>query len=157
MPTLAELLVQVDSAVSDIVELEQSLVQIPSVNSGFMPTGDETPVCKFVQDWLAEDGVNSEIIESAPNRGNIVAQLESRSGSPGLMFVSHTDVVPVEDQSKWSYEPFAGTIANGRVYGRGASDCKALLAAQMMAVRILKRNDIKLDQGLLLVLSLIHI
>ena len=55
MPTLAELLVQVDSSVSDIVELEQSLVQIPSVNSGFMPTGDETPVCKFVQEWLAED------------------------------------------------------------------------------------------------------
>ena len=134
MPTLAELLVQVDSAVSDIVELEQSLVQIPSVNSGFMPTGDETPVCKFVQGWLAEDGVNSEIIESAPNRGNIVAQLESRSGSPGLMFVSHTDVVPVEDQPKWSYEPFAGTIANGRVYGRGASDCKALLAAQMLSL-----------------------
>ena len=151
MPTLAELLVQVDSSVSDIVELEQSLVQIPSVNSGFMPTGDETPVCKFVQEWLAEDGINSEILESAPNRGNIVAQLEGSSGDPGLMFVSHTDVVPVEDQSKWSFEPFAGTIANGRVYGRGASDCKALLAAQMMAVRILKRNDIKLDQGLLLV------
>ena len=42
-------------------------MRIPSVNTGFMPTGDETPVCELARDFLAEDGIDSEILESAPN------------------------------------------------------------------------------------------
>jgi acetylornithine deacetylase/succinyl-diaminopimelate desuccinylase-like protein len=150
MPDLPDLFRQVDEAQDDIVALEQALVRIPSVNTGFMPTGDETPVCELARDFLAEDGVESEILESAPNRGNLIARLEGRSGNAGLMFMSHTDVVPVEDDSKWRFPPFSATIADGRVFGRGASDCKGLLTAQLMAVRILKRNGIELEDGLIL-------
>ena len=150
MPDLTDLFRQVDDAENDIVALEQALVRIPSVNTGFMPTGDETPVCELARDFLAEDGIESEILESAPNRGNLIARLEGRSGSAGLMFMSHTDVVPVEDESKWRFPPFSATIADGRVFGRGATDCKGLLTAQLMAVRILKRNGIELENGLIL-------
>ena len=150
MPDLSDLFRQVDEAENDIVALEQALVRIPSVNTGFMPTGDETPVCELARDFLAEDGIESEILESAPNRGNLIARLEGRSGNAGLMFMSHTDVVPVEDESKWRFPPFSATIADGRVFGRGASDCKGLLTAQLMAVRILKRNGIELEDGLIL-------
>ena len=150
MPDLTDLFRQVDQAENDIVALEQALVRIPSVNTGFMPTGDETPVCELARDFLAEDGIYSEILESAPNRGNLIARLEGRSGNAGLMFMSHTDVVPVEDESKWRFPPFSATIADGRIFGRGASDCKGLLTAQLMAVRILKRNGIELEDGLIL-------
>lgn len=150
MPDLTDLFRQVDEAENDIVSLEQALVRIPSVNTGFMPTGDETPVCELARDFLAADGIASEILESAPNRGNLIARLEGRSGNAGLMFMSHTDVVPVEDESKWRYPPFSATIADGRVFGRGATDCKGLLTAQLMAVRILKRNGIELEDGLIL-------
>ena len=150
MPDLTDLFRQVDEAENDIVALEQALVRIPSVNTGFMPTGDETPVCELARDFLAEDGIQSEILESAPNRGNLIARLEGRSGRAGLMFMSHTDVVPVEDESKWRFPPFSATIADGRVFGRGATDCKGLLTAQLMAVRILKRNGIELEDGLIL-------
>lgn len=150
MPGLDELLAQVDAARDEIVGLEQALVKIPSVNTGFMPTGNETPVCEFIRAWLAEDGIESEILESAPNRGNIIARLEGRSGRAGLMFMSHTDVVPVEDEGKWRFPPFSATIADGRIYGRGASDCKGLLAVQLMAMRILKRNRVRLKDSLIL-------
>ena len=150
MPNLEDLFRQVDDAQDDIVALEQALVRIPSVNTGFMPTGDETPVCELARDFLAEDGIQSEILESAPNRGNLIARLEGRSGNAGLMFMSHTDVVPVEDESKWRFPPFSATIAEGRVFGRGASDCKGLLTAQLMAVRLLKRNGIELEDSLIL-------
>ena len=150
MPDLTDLFRQVDEAENDIIALEQALVRIPSVNTGFMPTGDETPVCELAADFLAEDGIASEILESAPNRGNLIARLEGRSGNAGLMFMSHTDVVPVEDESKWRFPPFSATIADGRVFGRGATDCKGLLTAQLMAVRILKRNGIELEDGLIL-------
>ena len=147
---IGNLLDQVDAQRDEIIELEQALVQIPSVNTGFMPTGNETPVCEYVRDWLLKDGIDSEILESAPNRGNLIARLEGRSGEPGLMFMSHTDVVPVEEESKWRFPPFSATVADGRVFGRGASDCKGLLVAQMMALRLLKRNDVQLEESLIL-------
>ena len=150
MPDLENLLDQVDELRDEIVALEQDLVRIPTVNTGFMPTGNETEVCLYLKAWLAEDGIDSEIIESAPGRGNFIARLEGTSGKTGLMFMSHTDVVPVEEEEKWRFPPFSATVADGRVYGRGASDCKGLLTSQLTAMRILKRNGVNLEDGLIL-------
>ena len=150
MSTIDELLAQVEASRNEIIALEQELVRIPSVNTGFMPTGNETPVCEFAQGWLARDGIASEILESAPGRGNLIARMDGRSGKAGLLFMSHTDVVPVEEEAKWRFDPFSATIAEGRIFGRGASDCKGLLAAQMFAMRLLKRNGIELQDSLAL-------
>ena len=60
-----------------------------------------------------------------------------RSGQPPLLLMAHQDVVPAGDESKWRYPPFAGTIAEGRVWGRGASDCKSILLEHMEAVEYL--------------------
>ena len=148
MPTLDELFEQVDAQRDEIVALEQALVRIPSVNTGFMPTGNETPVCEYIRDRLAVDSIESEILEASPNRGNIISSIPGTSGDTGLLFMSHTDVVPVEEENKWTYPPFSATIANGRIYGRGASDCKGLLTAQLYAMRLLKRNGIQLKDTL---------
>ena len=150
MPTLEELFAQVDAQREEIIALEQALVRIPSVNSGFMPTGDETPVCEYIRDWLAEDGIQSEILGRTPERGNIIARIEGSNSDAGLMFMSHTDVVPVEEEEKWRFPPFSATIADGRIYGRGASDCKGLLTAQLYAMRLLVRNGIQLEDSLIL-------
>ena len=149
MPTLEELFAQVDAQRDEIIALEQTLVRIPSVNTGFMPTGDETPVCEYIRDWLAEDGIESEILGRTPERGNIIARIEGRNSDAGLMFMSHTDVVPVEEIEKWRFPPFSATIADGRIYGRGASDCKGLLTAQLYAMRLLIRNGIQLEDSLI--------
>lgn len=150
MPDLRSLFAQIDSIESEIVSLERDLVCIPSVNTGAMPTGDETAVCEYIRDWLAEDGIPSETLGRVPERGNIIARVEGRKPDARLMFMSHTDVVPVEDVGKWRYPPFSATIADGRIYGRGASDCKGLLTAQLMALRLLKRNGIDLEHSLVL-------
>ncbi len=145
-----EMLAQVDASADEIVALHRGLVKIESVNTGAMPTGNETEVCDLISGWLAEDGIASETLARDPARGNLIARMEGRSGKAGLMFMSHTDVVPVEDEAKWSVPPFGAVVANDRVYGRGASDCKGLLAAQMMAMRLLKRNGVRLEDGLIL-------
>ena len=150
MPTLQELFAQIDAQREEIIALEQALVRIPSVNSGFMPTGDETPVCEYIRDWLAQDGIRSEILGRTPERGNIIARIEGSNPDAGLMFMSHTDVVPVEEEEKWRFPPFSATIADGRIYGRGASDCKGLLTAQLYAMRLLVRNGIQLEDSLIL-------
>lgn len=150
MKDLDSMLIQVDSMEKEIISLAKSLIQIPSVNTGSMPTGNETAVCKLVSDWLSIDSINCEILEATPGRGNLIANLPGISGKAGLMFMSHTDVVPIEDDAKWTYPPFSATVSNGRIYGRGAADCKGLLASQMMAMRILKRNGVTLNDGLIL-------
>ena len=150
MADLDILLAQVDAVHDDILALEQELVRIPTVNTGFMPTGDESRVCEFVKEWLAEDSVETEILEAVPDRGNLLVRLEGRSGKGGLMFMSHTDVVPVEDEDKWRFPPFSATVADGRVYGRGTSDCKGLLTCQLMALRLLKRSGAELQDSLIL-------
>ena len=83
MSKLPEMLKYVDQIENEIVKLEQALVQIPSVNTGFMPTGNETPVCEFIKTWLEETEIDCEILEATPNRGNIIANLEGESGDIG--------------------------------------------------------------------------
>ena len=150
MPNFQEVFSQIDAMTDEIVQLHQELVRIPSVNTGAMPTGDETPVCEYVRNWLAEDGIESEILGRTPERGNIIARIEGDDPAARLMFMSHTDVVPVEEADKWTFPPFSATVHDGRIYGRGASDCKGLLAAQMVAMRLLKRNGVRLRHSLVL-------
>ena len=150
MPDFRAVFAQIEDMTDNIVSLHRDLVQIPSVNTGFMPTGNETPVCEYVRDWLAEDSIESEIMGRVPQRGNIIARIEGRSSDARLMLMSHTDVVPVEEEEKWRFPPFSATVHEGRVYGRGASDCKGLLAAQLVAMRMLKRNGIVLRDSLIL-------
>ena len=151
MPSLQSLLDQVEAATNEIVELERSLVKIPSVNTGFMPTGGETAVAEFMADWLRDEGFDSEILARDPDRGNLISVYPGDDGDTRLMLMSHSDVVPVEDETKWNYEPFGAEISEGRIYGRGSNDCKALLTCQLMAMAIMKRSGVKLDHGLRLV------
>ena len=145
-----DLLQHVDRCQDELVAFLQQLVRIPSVNSGVMPTGNETPVCELVERKLGADGIAAQIIESAPGRGNLVARLPGGKGSPRLLYMSHTDVVPVENENEWEHPPFAGEVHNGRVYGRGSHDMKGTLAAQVMAMLILKRSGAKLSGDLML-------
>ncbi len=76
MPDYQDLFDQVDAAYEEILALERALVRIPSVNTGVMPTGNETPVAEYARDWLAQDGIASEILESAAGRGNLISGRE---------------------------------------------------------------------------------
>ncbi len=149
MATKADVLAAVDAAREEIITLCQDLVRIPSINTGVMPTGDETPAAELLRTKLAADGIIGEIFESAPNRGNFVARLAGSSGSPRLLYLSHTDVVPVEDEAAWTYPPFGAEIHEGRIYGRGANDMKNTVAAEAMAMILLKRSGLPLRGDLI--------
>jgi succinyl-diaminopimelate desuccinylase len=51
------------------------------------------------------------------------------SGAPHLVFAGHTDVVPPGEEARWSHPPFAGEVADGVLFGRGAADMKGGIAA----------------------------
>lgn len=60
---------------------------------------------------------------------------------PIFCFCGHTDVVPSGNISLWKYDPFKGTVINGKIYGRGTSDMKGALVAQINAVENFIKNN----------------
>jgi len=144
---LKKLFDMVDEATDELVGLEQELVRIQSVNTGAPDSGHETEVCRLLEQRFNAEGIANVTLESAPERGNFIADMGGQA-APSLMFMSHTDVVPVEDESKWDYPPFSGEIVDGAVWGRGSDDCKSLTASGTMAMILLKRAGVSLNGNL---------
>ncbi len=111
----------------DTISLLSELIQNKCVN----PPGDELRSIRTVQRTLHEHGIDCQVFESAPNRGNLVARIKGDDG-PRLMFgPAHVDVVPVENVDSWEEDPFSGTVKDGYVWGRGALDMLFIVAAQV--------------------------
>ena len=119
------------------------MIQIPSVNYG-EGKGDERLIAEYVARKLSEVGIDAELIESAPNRVNVVAKIAgSDITRPGLVLHGHLDVVPA-DASDWSVDPFSGEIKDGFIWGRGAVDMKDMDAMLLASVRMWQRVGYKL-------------
>ena len=139
-----------------IIELEnetilfcQEMIQIPSVNHG-EGRGDERAIAAYVAGKLTEVGIECELIETAPNRVNVVAKiLGSDTSRPGLVLHGHLDVVPA-NASDWSVDPFSGEIKDGFIWGRGAVDMKDMDAMILATVRMWKRTGYKPPRNILL-------
>jgi succinyl-diaminopimelate desuccinylase len=110
---------------TDPVPILQALLRCPSV------TPSEAGAQKVLADVLAPHGFHCEHLvfhePETPDVDNLFARYGD--GAPHFCFAGHSDVVPAGDDARWRYPPFAGAIAGGRVYGRGASDMKGSLAA----------------------------
>ncbi len=142
------LLASVDNARDEIVDLLQTIVRVPSVNMGARAdTGNESAVCDVLRAKLQAENIDFQVHESAPGRGNLIARM-GPAGHNRLLVMSHTDVVPVEDESLWEHPPFSGTLDRGRIYGRGSDDDKTDVAAYCMAMLLLKRSGLRLQDGL---------
>jgi acetylornithine deacetylase len=87
----------------------------------------------FVEDYLAQHGVESHLVPSADAaKASLYASI-GPTGVPGVALSGHTDVVPVEGQT-WSSDPFVLTERDHRLYGRGSADMKGFLACVLAAV-----------------------
>jgi acetylornithine deacetylase/succinyl-diaminopimelate desuccinylase-like protein len=135
---------------NETITLCQEMIRIPSVNHG-EGQGDEKAMAEYVASKLAEVGIKSELIETAPNRVNVVAKLEGADKSrPGLVLHGHIDVVPA-NASDWSVDPFSGLMKDGFIWGRGAVDMKDMDAMILATVRMWQRTGYKPPRNILLV------
>ncbi|MEW2352888.1 M20 family metallopeptidase [Spirillospora sp. NPDC029432] len=103
------------------VELAQALVRLDT------RAGNERRAADLVADALGP-GFDIRIDEPVPGRANLIA----RRGDPAVTFTGHLDTVPAAED-EWSFSPFSGDIAGDRLLGRGGSDMKAGVAAQVHA------------------------
>ncbi|MDR0471440.1 MAG: M20/M25/M40 family metallo-hydrolase, partial [Nitrososphaerota archaeon] len=107
----------------EITTFLSNLIKINTTN----PPGNETQAAQYIKNYLAKDGFTSDILESAPGRGNLITRLKGTGEKPNLLLLSHLDVVAANPQ-EWTTDPFAGTIKDGYVYGRGTIDMKGMTA-----------------------------
>lgn len=83
------------------------------------------------------------------DRPNVAARWPGTDGEGrSLVLGGHVDVVSV-DEDEWSYDPWSATVEDGRLYGRGALDMKGGLAANLLALRALRRADVELAGDLI--------
>jgi succinyl-diaminopimelate desuccinylase len=141
-------LAAVDGCADEIVEFTSSLIRIPTVN----PPGDHytecahligqrLTACGFAVEYVAAEG-RPEHTASHP-RVNVIGRRAGRTARPTVHLNGHFDVVPAG--TGWTTDPFGGGVHDGRIYGRGACDMKAGIAAALYAAEALRRADIALN------------
>jgi len=115
---------------ADPIELARELLRCPSV------TPQEGGALTFLENILERAGFSVyRVVFSEPDADDI-DNLYARIGTAGphLVLAGHTDVVPPGDETRWQHPPFAGDIADGVLFGRGAVDMKGPIACELAAV-----------------------
>ena len=105
---------------AEVVQL-QNYIRIDTTN----PPGNETAGARYLASILAQHGVRSEVIESAPGRGNLYARIRGRTPGGALLLLHHIDVVAAPP-AHWTRPPFKAAIQLDQLYGRGALDMKGI-------------------------------
>jgi acetylornithine deacetylase len=114
---------------SRLSELTADLVRIDSVNPDLVEGGaGESEIGRFVAGWLEDAGLEVETEEVTPGRVNVVGTARGSGGGGTLLLNAHMDTVGVAGMDR----PLEPHSEDGRLYGRGAYDMKASLAAIML-------------------------
>jgi acetylornithine deacetylase/succinyl-diaminopimelate desuccinylase-like protein len=138
-----------DSLAAESVRNLSAYLAINTTN----PPGNELAAARYLQQILGREGIEAQILDTAelgPGRANLYARLRSRGTQKAIALVNHLDVVPVTPRF-WSVDPFAGTVRDGYVWGRGALDMKGEGIVQLMALIALKRSGMPLDRDIVFI------
>src|SRR5688572_31414497 len=127
----------------ETVDLLRRYLMIDTTN----PRGNEKEGARFLTAMLSRDGIESETVESAPGRANLVARLSGDGALGGIVLHHHIDVV-YADRRYWTVDPFGGVIRDGFLYGRGALDMKSTGILQLAALLAIKRAQVPLKRDL---------
>ncbi|WP_459177513.1 M20 family metallopeptidase [Ewingella americana] len=112
----------------DVITLTRALLGFDTLN----PPGNEAQCLRWLADFLTENSFDVQLHHFGENRYNLLASLPGSTAGKPLAFTGHLDTVPLGN-APWQWDPFAGEIDNGRIYGRGSSDMKAAIAAFIVA------------------------
>jgi succinyl-diaminopimelate desuccinylase len=126
------LLRTLESREDEIATLCSELVKLPTPN----PPGDTAACAAYIQRYFEAHDVPATIHARVDGKANLCARIAGADPRT-LLWMGHIDVVPPGDPTAWRDNPYSGRIADGHVYGRGASDMKGSCAAAMVAATTL--------------------
>ncbi|HYE82355.1 MAG TPA: peptidase [Clostridia bacterium] len=139
---------------NEIVKTVQELIKYPSV------MGEEKEAQIYFSDLLRKLSLNVDVWEPTmedmkinpdflaardhfEGSPNVVGVLKGKGGGKSILLNGHMDVVPDGDND-WDDSPWSGKLAAGKIYGRGASDMKGGIIANVMAVKAIMDSGIQL-------------
>lgn len=145
-----------DELMDDTLELTRELVR------GYSVLGQERSALATMESWFQRLDLPVERVAldapgfsdnphraptewSSEGRYNVVSRLNPSSDKPHLIFNGHLDVVPAEPTDMWTRPPWEPWQKDGWLYGRGAGDMKAGIAAMVMAVEAVRRAGVEID------------
>jgi acetylornithine deacetylase/succinyl-diaminopimelate desuccinylase-like protein len=131
-----------DDLQHETTDVLQRLVRFNTVN----PPGNERPAAEYLAGYLAEAGLETELLAPEENRPNLVADLHGAQDGPTLCFLGHLDTV-LADPGEWTHDPWSGDVADGFLWGRGALDMKSQVAAEAVAAAELARSGWRPARG----------
>ncbi|HEX3070635.1 MAG TPA: M20/M25/M40 family metallo-hydrolase [Thermoanaerobaculia bacterium] len=124
----SQLWIPKQATITPALALLQQYVRIDTSN----PPGKELAGARFLAAILAKNGIQAEIIESAPGRANVYARLPGKQHEGGLLLLNHIDVVPAYRKG-WTRAPFAAELRFDQLYGRGTLDMKGIAICELLA------------------------
>ena len=135
----------------ELLEDLQKLISFPSILDESLATADAPfgPEPKRALEWLLEEGAKAGF--KVKNVDNMAGHIEMGEGEELLGILCHVDVVPAG--GNWTYGPFDGTIADGKLFGRGAIDDKGPTMAAWHAMKIVKEAGIPLNRRVRLIIG----
>ena len=138
----------------EVVEICRDLIRFDTSNYGNDPRSQERHAAEYVVAKLAEVGIGTEVIESAPGRTSVFARIAGEDRTrPALLLHGHLDVVPA-DADDWTYPPFAAEVEDDdgvpMVWGRGAVDMKDMDAMILAVIRHRQRSGRRPPRDLVL-------
>ncbi len=139
--TLEAVLEAIDS--EEVVGFTRALIAAPSENPG----GTEDEAAAVAAEILSDLEAAPRIVRGDAGRPSVVARLGD-GARPRLAWNGHLDVVPAGDPRTWEHPPFAGSVAQGRLVGRGAADMKGAVGAALAAASAIRRARVELGGSL---------
>jgi acetylornithine deacetylase len=174
-PVDTGLLAEFDRAVAErsdqLVGLAADLVRCDTTSVDLEPgsehtTNEEGRLQALVGERMAAIGMEVDQFEPDPadlrahpmmppwhhweGRPISVGTLHGTGGGRSLIVNGHIDVVAAGDLDQWSVDPFAGTVRDGRLWGRGSSDMKGGVAAAIFALELLSEIGAPLSGDVIL-------
>ena len=135
---------------ASVTELLQELIRFNTVN----PPGNERAAMEFLAGHLDGAGFEVEMHGAEPERPNLVARLRGDEPGPTLGLLGHVDTV-LADPEDWTHDPWSGDLADGYLWGRGALDMKAQVAAEVAAGIALARDGWRPARGELKIFAVV--
>jgi acetylornithine deacetylase/succinyl-diaminopimelate desuccinylase-like protein len=148
-PLAAQSQVNWDSLGAETQRVLAAYLQINTTN----PPGNELETARFLAKLLADNGIESQILDTAElgaGRANFYARLRGNGSKKAIALVSHMDVVPVTP-AFWSVDAFGGVVKDGFLYGRGALDMKGEGIAALMGMLAIKRSGVPLNRDIVVI------
>jgi succinyl-diaminopimelate desuccinylase len=118
-----------------LVALCAQTIRIPSPN----PPGDTRDIARFVVQHLAASGLDAKIHAPLAEMPNVVATLGVAGAHPHVVLNAHLDQFPATPEG-WTYPPYAGVVADGKIWGRSGADMKGGVAAALFIAREMGRT-----------------